>query len=46
MLLDAATVRRRGRFAGRPLGAIKHTRFTDDRRTAADERQGAIQRRL
>jgi trehalose 6-phosphate synthase len=46
MLLDAATVRRRGRFVGRPLGSIKHTRFTDDRRTAVDERQGAIQRRV
>jgi trehalose 6-phosphate synthase len=29
MLLDAATVRRRGRFVGRPLASIKHTRTTD-----------------
>jgi len=46
MLLDAATVRRRGRFVGRPLGSIKHTRFTDDRRVASEERQAAVQRRL
>ena len=30
MLLDAATSRRRGRFAGRPLRPIKHTRATDE----------------
>jgi trehalose 6-phosphate synthase len=30
MLLDAATARRRGRFAGRPLRPIKHTRATDE----------------
>jgi len=29
MLLDAATVRRRGRFANRPLWPIKHTRVSD-----------------
>jgi len=29
MLLDAATVRRRGRFANRPLWSIKHTRRSD-----------------
>jgi trehalose 6-phosphate synthase len=46
MLLDAATVRRRGRFVGRPLGSIKHTRFTDDRPPSIEERPAAIQRRL
>jgi trehalose 6-phosphate synthase len=30
MLLDAATSRRRGRFAGRPLRTPKHTRATDE----------------
>jgi hypothetical protein len=30
MLLDAATVRRRGRFANRTLWPIKHTRANDD----------------
>ena len=29
MLLDAANVRRRGRFAGRLPDALKHTRATD-----------------
>jgi trehalose 6-phosphate synthase len=36
MLLDAATARRRGRFMGRPLLPIKHTRATDTPSQAAE----------
>jgi trehalose 6-phosphate synthase len=41
MLLDAATVRRRGRFAARPLSPFKHMRSSDSSLLATGERESA-----
>jgi trehalose 6-phosphate synthase len=46
MLLDAATVRRRGRFANRPLWPIKHTRASDATRPASTADGPALGRRV